>query len=59
MNGWLLGRIRVGSAELACQLHRRKSRWYWLVHEIHLVVYWWGREKKRWELNDERRAEAK
>lgn len=55
----ILGRFRVWSAELACRLHRSKSRWYWLAREIHLLMYWWGRSDTRWEhhLNRDKKRE--
>jgi hypothetical protein len=49
-----MGRLRVWSAELSCRLYREKSRWYFLAHEVHLLMYWWGREQRRWELLSEK-----
>ena len=50
---YLHGKWQVYTGELSCKLWRSKSRWYWLVHELHVLGFWWGRESHRWELQME------
>lgn len=46
MNRWL--------AERACSAYRRRSPFYWLLHELHMLLYWRGRNDLRWRLHEQR-----
>lgn len=46
----LLNRLLVS---LACWAYTRRSRFYWLFHEAHLLCYWWERPPEaRWVLDN-------
>lgn len=52
-------KLRVSTAELACRTWCSKSRFYFVIHELHLLFYWWGREDLRWKLHLEAEKEKR
>lgn len=53
----MFGKLRVITANWACNAYKTNSKWYWLLHELHLIFYWWGRENTRWQLHLESKKE--